>query len=140
MIRAVQKNAASKNSVVACIRCHGNVSTEPLPSNYRRDTYIDTDWWEEFIKYAVEMDSGIMTYIPIFRKSGLGIKKLMEGATLLFFQNKESSLEASVVHFCSVASFLTNHFFSFSLMYCLSLSIIQSSNNAVQISIMNTEK
>jgi hypothetical protein len=33
------------------------------------------------MKYAVEMGSGAMTYIPCFIKNGSGILKLMEGYT-----------------------------------------------------------
>jgi hypothetical protein len=35
---------------------------------------------EGFIKYAVEMGSGVMIYIPSFIKIGSGIKKLIGGA------------------------------------------------------------
>jgi hypothetical protein len=42
-------------------------------------TYTDTDWWEEFMKYVVEMGSGSMMYlyIPSFIKIGSGIQKLI---------------------------------------------------------------
>jgi hypothetical protein len=33
---------ASSSSIVACIRCRGNVFTEPLPSKERKDTHTDT--------------------------------------------------------------------------------------------------
>jgi hypothetical protein len=33
------------------------------------------------MKYAVEMNSGIMIYIPSFIKAGSGIQKLIEGHT-----------------------------------------------------------
>jgi hypothetical protein len=36
--------------------------TKPLPSNEKRNKCIDTDWWEGFMKYAVEMGSGAMIY------------------------------------------------------------------------------
>jgi hypothetical protein len=44
------------------------VFTEPLPSSDRGDTNTDTqaDGWEGFMKYAVEMGSGAMIYIPSF--------------------------------------------------------------------------
>jgi hypothetical protein len=55
---------------------------EPLPSN-EEEGYIarqtDTYCWERFMKYAVEMGSGVMIYIPSFIKNGLGIRKLMGG-------------------------------------------------------------
>jgi hypothetical protein len=38
--------------------------------------YRDTDRWEGFIKYAVEMGSGAMMYIPNFIKTGSGIHEL----------------------------------------------------------------
>jgi hypothetical protein len=31
-------------------------------------TYRHKDWWEGFKKYAVEMGSGVMIYIPKFHK------------------------------------------------------------------------
>jgi hypothetical protein len=42
-----------------CIHCRGNIFAEPLPSNERRDTYRDTDWWDGFVRDAVEMGSDI---------------------------------------------------------------------------------
>jgi hypothetical protein len=57
------------------------------------------------MKYAVEMGSGTMVYIPSFIKSRSGIQKLIRGDTqthrqqgdlislLLFLQNKESRLK-----------------------------------------------
>jgi hypothetical protein len=57
------------------------------------------------MKYAVEMGSGAMIYIPSFLEIGSGIQKWIEGVTqthrqqgdlislLLFFQNKESKLK-----------------------------------------------
>jgi hypothetical protein len=55
------ENDASNNSIIACIRCHGSVSTEPLPSNDKW-IHIHTDRWEGFMKYAVKMGSGAMIY------------------------------------------------------------------------------
>jgi hypothetical protein len=37
------------------------------------DTHTDTDWWEEFMKYAVEMGSGAVIYIPSFTMIGSGV-------------------------------------------------------------------
>jgi hypothetical protein len=73
-----------------CIRCRGKVFTEPLPNNDRenfteplpsndRGTYIDTNWREGFMKYADEMVSGAMIYIPSFIKIGSAIQKLTGG-------------------------------------------------------------
>jgi hypothetical protein len=61
--------------------------TEPLPSTEWRDTlnravalqryqgytYRNTDWWERFMKYAIEMGSGAVIYRPSFIKIGSGI-------------------------------------------------------------------
>jgi hypothetical protein len=76
------------------------VYTEPLPSNGRGNT--DTDYWEGFMKYAVEMGSGAMIYIRSFIKIGSGIQKLIGGihrqhgdriSLLPFFLNKESRVK-----------------------------------------------
>jgi hypothetical protein len=68
------------------------------------DTRIDTDWWEGFIMYAIEIGSGAMICIPSFIKIGSGIQKLIMGDTqthrqhgdrislLSVFQNKEIRL------------------------------------------------
>jgi hypothetical protein len=54
------------------------------------------------MKYAIEVGSGVMIYIPSFIKIGPAIQKLIGGAhrqygdrisLLLFFQNKESRLK-----------------------------------------------
>jgi hypothetical protein len=42
------------------------------------NTYTDTDWWEGFIKYAVEMRSAATIYIPNFIKTGSGIQELIQ--------------------------------------------------------------
>jgi hypothetical protein len=49
-----------------------------LPSN-DRGTHIDKDWWEGFKKYAVEMGSGAMIYIPSFYKDWLRYSKINKG-------------------------------------------------------------
>jgi hypothetical protein len=68
------------SSIAACIRWGGNVFTEPLPSNDWRDTYRDThSLTGEVYKYAVEMGSGAMIYIPSFVQTGSGIQKLTGG-------------------------------------------------------------
>jgi hypothetical protein len=46
-----------------------------LPSNDKGDTHTD----EGFMKYAIEMSSGAMIYIPSFIKIGSGIQKLIVG-------------------------------------------------------------
>jgi hypothetical protein len=58
------------------IRCRSIVFTEPLPSNDRRNIYTDTDRWEGFTQYAIEMSSAAITYILSFIKTGSGIQKL----------------------------------------------------------------
>jgi hypothetical protein len=56
------------------------------------------------MKYAFEMGSGAMIYIPYFIKTGSGIQKLIEGThrhsdtphgdrIILFSRNKESRLK-----------------------------------------------
>jgi hypothetical protein len=55
------------SSVVSCIRCHGDMSTELLPSNDTLEyIYRHIDWWERFMKSADEMGSGAMISIPSF--------------------------------------------------------------------------
>jgi hypothetical protein len=51
-----------------------------LSSNIK-GIYIDTDSWEGFVEYAVEMGSGAIIYIhvPSFIKVGSSIKTLMGG-------------------------------------------------------------
>jgi hypothetical protein len=62
---------------IACIRYHGNVSTEPLPSNEVRGyAYRHTQWWGRFMKYAVEMGSSNMMYIPKLINIGSCFRKL----------------------------------------------------------------
>jgi uncharacterized RmlC-like cupin family protein len=56
-----------------CIHCRGKVFIDPLPGNI----YRYTDWWEEFMKYTVEMGSGAMIYIPNFINIGSDIQKLI---------------------------------------------------------------
>lgn len=34
-------------------------------------------WWEEFMKYAVEIASGGMMYMPSFVKNGSDVQKLL---------------------------------------------------------------
>jgi hypothetical protein len=55
----------------------GNVFTEALPSNDR--VHGDTDWREGFIKYATELGSGVMIYVPSLIKIGSSIQNLIGG-------------------------------------------------------------
>jgi hypothetical protein len=60
----IENSSSSNSSTVACIRCQWNVSTELLPSN---------DWGGDshgFMKYTIEMGSGVMIYMPSFIKTG----------------------------------------------------------------------
>jgi hypothetical protein len=75
-------NASNNSSAVVCIRCCNNVFNVPLPSNDGGIYITDRDRWEGFIyfmKYAVQMASGVMIHIPTFIKIGSGIQKLMKG-------------------------------------------------------------
>jgi hypothetical protein len=98
-----------------CIRRSGNAFTEPLPSTDRIVTHTDTDWWEGFMKHAVEMDSGAMIYIWSFIKIGSGIQKLMgwgdelrhrqhgDRISLFYFsQNKERKITEEMGMSCSI--------------------------------------
>lgn len=80
LIRHVlHKNDASNNSsILACVRCLGNIFTEPLPNNDRRYKHRHKDWWEGLMKRAVFRGSGAMMYITSFIKTDLGIHKLIE--------------------------------------------------------------
>jgi hypothetical protein len=89
-----------------CVRCRGNVSTMPFPSNNRR-TRIDTQ--EGFMKYAVEIGSCAMICIPSFIKIISTIQKLIRGDTqthrqhgdrvslLSLFRDKESRLNTKSI-------------------------------------------
>jgi hypothetical protein len=73
------------------------------------------------MKYAVEMGSGVMIYIPSFIKIGSGIHKLIRGDTqthrqhgdllslLLFFQNTESRLKTGGVNLLAQATKLLTY-------------------------------
>jgi hypothetical protein len=76
-----------------CIRCRGNIFTEPLPSNGREYKRFMGGIYEA----AVVMGSGAMIYIPRFIKSDSGIQKSTGGihrqhgnriSLFSFFQNK----------------------------------------------------
>jgi hypothetical protein len=51
--------------------------TELSTSNDKRDTHTDTQTDGGFMKYAVEMRSDAMIYIPSFIKIDSAIQKLM---------------------------------------------------------------
>jgi hypothetical protein len=43
---------------------------------------IQTDCWEEFMKYAIEMGSGAMIYIPSLIKTGSAIEEFIGGVDI----------------------------------------------------------
>jgi hypothetical protein len=64
-----------------CIRCRGDVFTEPLPSN---DKGIHTHTHKlmgRIYEIALEIDSGALIYIPSFIKLRSRIQKLIGGYT-----------------------------------------------------------
>jgi hypothetical protein len=81
--------------------------TDPLLSNSRRAIHTDTWTVGGIMKYAVEMGSGAIMYIPSFIKIDSGIQKLigrihrhsMEIASS--FQNKESRQKINCSLVCS---------------------------------------
>jgi hypothetical protein len=75
VVKASNLNASNNTSVVACIRCIGNVYIEPLPSNCKRDTHLVIQADGRFMKYVFEMGSGAMIYIPSFRKLVQAIRR-----------------------------------------------------------------
>jgi hypothetical protein len=52
--------------------------SEPLP-NDRRDTHMDTDWREWFMKCAVKLGSGAMIYIPSIANIRSATQKRIRG-------------------------------------------------------------
>jgi hypothetical protein len=58
-----------------------------IPSRYigtiGEYTYRDTDLWEGFMKYVIDMGSGVMIYTPSFVETGSGINKLIRGYTYI---------------------------------------------------------
>jgi hypothetical protein len=69
------------------------------------ESQTDTGLWEGSVKYAVEVGSGAITYMPIFIKIGSGIQTFITEDTqthrqygklrahFFFFKNKESRLK-----------------------------------------------
>jgi hypothetical protein len=68
--------AAGTSLPSRCLAKKGGMHfTEPLSSNDRRNTHNrHTDCWEEFMKYAIEIGSGAMMYIPSLVNIGSGFK------------------------------------------------------------------
>jgi hypothetical protein len=59
-----------------CLAPNGGIY---LASNARRDTHRDTHCWEGFVKYAVDMGSVAVTYIPSSIEIGSSFKSLWGG-------------------------------------------------------------
>jgi hypothetical protein len=95
MTRTAQNTTHAKIVLLLCVF----VAAITLLGNNRGYACRHTDWWEGFMKYAVEM-----IFIPSFIKIGSGIQKLTWGDTqthrqhgdvislLSAFQNKYSRL------------------------------------------------
>lgn len=109
------------NSIHTTTNVHtGNVFNEPLIFRDIGDTHIHTDWWEVFMKYADQMRSGAIMYVPNFIRLvkalkiwwGIHIHTHTHKGNLislvLFFQNNENRLmiatSASVVVVAVVVS------------------------------------
>jgi branched-subunit amino acid transport protein len=76
----IENDASNSSSVVACIFvAAATFLLSRCLATIRGYTYRYTDWWERFMKYAVEMGSVAIVYIPSFIKSGSSIQKLMWG-------------------------------------------------------------
>jgi hypothetical protein len=73
----IENDTFSNSSVVACVF----VAAVTFLSNRCLVTYTykHTGSMEGFMKYAVQMGSGAMIYIPSFIKTGLGIQRLIGG-------------------------------------------------------------
>jgi hypothetical protein len=72
----IESDASNNFTIVACVfvaavmflpnRCLATIGEY---------TYKHTDWREGFMKYAVEMGSGAIIYIPSFIKTGSAFQK-----------------------------------------------------------------
>jgi hypothetical protein len=73
----IENEASNKSSVAECVFV---AAVMFLPSRCSvtvgEFTYGHTDRWEGFMKYAIEMGSSTMIYIPSFMKTGSAIQKL----------------------------------------------------------------
>jgi hypothetical protein len=72
-----ENNASNNPSIVACVFIA--TVTFLLSCCLATYTYRHPDCWEGFKKYAVEMGSSAMIYMPSFMKTGSGIQNLMGG-------------------------------------------------------------
>jgi hypothetical protein len=57
-----------------------------------RYTYRHIDWWEGFMKYVDEIDSGAILYMPSFIKIGSGVQKFILGIHRHFYVLKGASI------------------------------------------------
>jgi hypothetical protein len=79
-----ENDVSSNSSIVACVFL---TAVTFLPSCFlstiRGYTYRNTDWWEGFFNYSVEMGSAavIYEYVPSFIKIGSGVQRLIRGDT-----------------------------------------------------------
>jgi hypothetical protein len=66
-----RKHASKNSSIVVCVFA-ATVTFSPgrRLATIWRYTYKHTDRWQEFMKYAVEMGSGAMIYVPSLMKIG----------------------------------------------------------------------
>jgi hypothetical protein len=78
----IENDSSNSYSIVAWIVIAAvTFSPSRFLATIGRYTYRHTDLWEGFMKYAVEMSSGVMIYIPSFIKIGSDILKLIGGYT-----------------------------------------------------------
>jgi hypothetical protein len=76
----ISSTVTTRYSAVVCVivAAVSFLLTEPLPSN-DKGMHIQTHWWEEFIKYDVEIGLVSMIHEPSFIKIASSIFKLMKG-------------------------------------------------------------
>jgi hypothetical protein len=111
----IENDPSNNSSIVACVFVTAvTFLLTRFPAAMGEYTHRHTDWWEGFMKYAVEMGSGAMIDIPSFIKISSGIRKLIREDTethrpvgdrislLLFFQNKGNRGKKCVLFVCDL--------------------------------------
>jgi hypothetical protein len=84
----IENDTSNNSSIIACIFVAAvTFISSRFLAKIGRYTYRHTDRWEGFMKYAAEMGSGAMIYIPNFVKIGSGIRKLIEGVSQTHWQH-----------------------------------------------------
>jgi hypothetical protein len=73
----IEKNAHQFFYCFLCIRCRRNFLPNRCLATIGLYSYRHTNWWQGFIKYAIETDWGVMIYIPSFIKIDSSIQKLV---------------------------------------------------------------